>query len=301
MEVEDWSYEDIPEFAEDVEGAIWLDTTGDEVQVDYLPNVVYAQYGDLARHLQILKPRTRNNRTPTGLPCVVYVQGSAWRHQNVYRDLPQLAKLAERGYVVAVVEYRGSDVATFPCPIVDARNAVRYMRANAAEYGIDPARIALTGNSSGGHTAVYASFWQGEEENLYPGVSAQVSCVVDYYGSVSVIADDSNPSTIDHNLPTSPEGMEMGGVNLRERPDLMRLLSIEHNVNEDTPIPPTLILHGTKDRIVNTTCSVKLYRHLRECGKEVQLYLLRGADHGEAEFWTPQAVDIVDGFIRAHL
>ena len=158
----------------------------------------------------------------------------------------------------------------------------------------------LAGNSSGGHTAVYASFWQGEEENLYPGVSADVSCVVDYYGSVSVMADDSNPTTVDHNLPTSPEGMEMGGVNLRERPDLMRLLSVEYNIEEDTPVPPVLILHGTKDRTVNTTCSVALYRRLRECGKETQLYLLRGADHGNAEFWTDEVNAIVDAFIRRH-
>lgn len=103
MEVKDWSYEDFPEFAEDVEDATWLDTTGDEVQVDYLPNVEYAHHGDLTLYLQVLKPRTRNNPTPI-LPCVVYVQGSAWRRQDVYRDLPQLAKLAERGYVVALAQ-----------------------------------------------------------------------------------------------------------------------------------------------------------------------------------------------------
>ena len=93
---------------------------------------------------------------------------------------------------------------------------------------------------------------------------------------------------------------DMGGVNLRERPDLMRLLSVECNVDEDTPVPPVLILHGTKDRTVNTTCSVALYRRLRECGKETELYLLHGADHGNAEFWTDEVNAIVDTFIRRH-
>ena len=300
MEVKAWSYEEIPEFTDEVEGAVWVDTTGDEPQVDYLPDVAYATYGDRTLRLQILKPRTRNNPTPRSLPCFVYVQGSAWRKQNIYHDIPQLARMAALGYVAALVEYRGSNEATFPCPIVDAHNAVRFLRFHAAEYGIDPSRIVLAGNSSGGHTAVYASFWQGEEENLYPGISAEVSCVIDYYGSVSVMADDSNPTTVDHNLPTSPEGLEMGGVNLRERPDLMRLLSVECNIDEATPVPPVLILHGTKDRTVNTTCSVALYQRLRAYGKETELYLLRGADHGNAEFWTDEVNTIVDRFIRRH-
>ena len=280
MEVKAWSYEGLPEFTDEVEGAVWLDTTGDEPQVDYLPDVDYATYGDRTLRLQILKPRTRNHPTPTGLPCFVYVQGSAWRKQNIYQDVPQLARMAALGYVAALVEYRGSDEATFPCPIVDARNAVRYLRANAAMYGIDPDRMVLAGNSSGGHTAVYASMWQGEEENLYPGVSAEVSCVVDYYGSVSVMADDSNPTTIDHCLPTSPEGMEMGGVNLRERPDLMRLLSVECNVDEDTPVPPVLILHGEMDTLVDVHGSEEFKRQADECGANVTLVELPYSNHG---------------------
>lgn len=138
MEVKAWSYEEIPEFTDEVEGAVWLDTTGDEPQVDYLPDVAYATYGDRTLRLQILKPRTRNNPTPRSLPCFVYVQGSAWRKQNIYHDIPQLARMAALGYVAALVEYRGSDEATFPCPIVDARNAVRFLRSHASNMASTP-------------------------------------------------------------------------------------------------------------------------------------------------------------------
>lgn len=129
-------------------------------------------------------------------------------------------------------------------------------------------------------------------------VSAEVKGIVDYYGSVSVMLEDGNPSTINHHLPDSPEGMEMGGVNLRERPDLCKKLSVECNIDETTEVAPALILHGTKDRTVNTRESVILYRRMKEVGKDVQLYLIKGADHGGPEFWMPEVIDIVDSFIQ---
>ncbi len=99
------------------------------------------------------------------------------------------------------------------------------------------------------------------ESNLYPGISASVKGILNYYGSVSVMLEDSNPTTINHHMPDSPEGMEMGGVNLKERPDLCRKLSVECNITENTDLPPVLIFHGTKDRIVNTRQSVNLYKN----------------------------------------
>ena len=63
-------------------------------------------------------------------------------------------------------------------------------------------------------------------------------------------------------------------------------------------VPPTLILHGTKDRTVNCEGSVILYRQMKKCGKDVQLYFLKGADHGGAEFWTEEVLDIVDVFLK---
>lgn len=136
------------------------------------------------------------------------------------------------------------------------------------------------------------------DENRFPGISAEVSGIINYYGSVSVLFEDANPSTLNHKLPDSPEGMEMGRVNLRERKDLCEELSAECHINEDTDIAPVLIFHGTKDRIVHTRQSVDLYRKMKAAGKEVQLYLIKGADHSGAEFWTPEAIDIADAFIK---
>ena len=299
MEIKHWTYEDFPEFDQPVEGAEVLSTTGDEVGFSYFHDVEYANVEKIPLHLQIIKPFTRNEPKKI-YPCMVFVQGSAWMKQDVYAKIPMLARLAGKGYTIAVVEYRHSGQAPFPAQALDARNAVRFMRKNSKSYQIDPEKIVIGGDSSGGHTAMFAGILQDDDQetNLYPGISAGTKGILNYYGSVSVMLEDSNPNTINHHMPDSPEGMEMGGVNLKERPDLCRRLSVECNITEDTDLPPVLIFHGTKDRIVNTRQSVNLYRRLKETGKEACLYLIRGADHGGAEFWTEETCNIADRFIK---
>lgn len=298
MEVKEWTYEEIPEFVEEVEGAHMISTTGDEMGVTYIPNVEYAKKDGVSLHLQMLLPLTRN-RPEMVCPCVVFVQGSAWMPQDVYFQIPKVSKLAEMGYVVAIVEYRHSGIAPFPAQIMDTKNAIRFLRANAEIYHINPEQIIVSGDSSGGHTAMFTGLFHDEtQDNLYPGISAEVKGIVNYYGSTSVMADDSNPIQILHCQPDSPEGMVMGHVDLRVNEELRRKLSVECNITEDSVIPPTLILHGTKDRVVNCEGSAILYRQMKKCGKDVTLYLVKGADHGGPEFWTPEVLAIVDRFIR---
>ena len=301
MEVKEWTYEELPEFTQEVEGAQVIATTGDEMGAVYIPNVEYAQVDGVKLHLQILIPSTRNQPEMI-CPCVVFVQGSAWMPQDVYAQIPRVSRLAERGYVVAVVEYRHSGIAPFPAQIMDARNAIRFLRVNAQQYHIDPEQIIVSGDSSGGHTAMFAGMIHDDvENNLFPGVSAEVKGIVTYYGSTSVMAEDSNPTQLLHCQADSPEGMVMGHVDLRNNRELKRKLSVECNITEDSVIPPTIILHGTKDCVVNCEGSAILYRQMKKCGKNVKLYLIKGANHGGPEFWTKEVLDIVDGFIRSCL
>ena len=184
MELKAWTYEEMPAFCEEVVGATWLKTTGDEPGVRYAHNVEYQNVDGVSRVLQILIPTSRNHPAPKPgrdasrtYPCIVYVQGSAWMTQDVYGNLPCIARLASMGYVVAIVQYRESGVGVFPDPVRDARNAVRFMRVHAEEYAVDPDRMAVMGDSSGGHTATYAGILHDDdtEHNLFPGVSAEVS------------------------------------------------------------------------------------------------------------------------------
>ena len=300
MEVKDWTYEEFPDYTEETEGAVFLKTTGGERGVQLYQDVVYAEMDGMALHLQILVPSARNEAGEK-YPCLVYVQGSAWMKQDVYKVIPLVTKLAYRGYVVAVVEYRHSGIAPFPAQIQDARNAVRFMKLHAEEYQTDAEKIFLGGNSSGGHTALFGGLMQegdARDASIYPDVSAAVLGILDQYGAVNMMWEDSFPSTTEHHLPESPEGRLMGGVNLREHPELCEKATVECQITPETKLPPVLIFHGTKDRTVNVRQSVSLYRKLKECGKEAKLYLVSGADHGGAEFWTEKALDAMDGFMR---
>ncbi len=306
------------EFEEKVEGSVVLPMTGDEAGILYCKDVEYCSYGDVKLHLQILAPTSQNRRIMPPMPeevrkqfgippfepdwsypCLIYVPGSAWAKQNVYGDICNLAKYVERGFVVAVVEYRDYTIASFPAPIVDARNAVRYLKVHAKEFAIDPERMILAGNSSGGHTAAYAGIFHDDEAetNRFPGVSGEVKGIVNFYGSTDFTFADSNPITAEkHNLPDSPEGLEMGGVDLNENIELQHRLTVACNITPETEIVPMLLIHGTADRVVNPRCSVNLYRKLIACGKDAALYLMKGSDHGGPEFFAPRVLNIVTDF-----
>lgn len=300
MEIKDWSYEEFRNYDEEVEGATRISTSGDETGVEYIPDIIYSDVDGIPLTLQILKPCTRN--CPQKIyPLVVFVQGSAWMEQDVYRQLPQIARLAARGYVVAVVQYRHSGQAVFPAQIQDARTAVRFMRLHAGAYSVDAEHVIMAGDSSGGHTAVFAGMREPENclgPEPYSQVRADVDGIIDMYGSVSVLQEDANPNTINHCLPDSPEGMLVGRVNLRENKELREKISAVTYIVPEKEIPPMLIIHGTKDFIVNTEQSVILYKKLKDCGKDAELYLLDGAMHGGAEFWTDRMLDIMDMFIK---
>ena len=75
-------------------------------------------------------------------------------------------------------------------------------------------------------------------------------------------------------------------------------MSVECNIDEDTDLPPVLMFHGTKDRIINPRVSVEVYNRLKQCGKDVKLYLLEGADHGGSEFWTEEIQEIIIKFME---
>ena len=173
------------------------------------------------------------------------------------------------------------------------------MKMHAVEYSVDAEKVFVGGDSSGAHAAMFSQIVQDDEENtnLYPGINADVNGIVSLYGACSVMLEDGMPSTIAHHLPESPEGRQMGGVNLRNHPELCRKMSVECNVDENTKFPPVIMFHGTKDRTINPRVSITVYERLRQCGKDVKLFFLEGADHGGSEFWTEKVLNIIVQFI----
>jgi acetyl esterase/lipase len=276
-------------------------------EVKYLNDVEYVKRDGAPLVMQMLMPELP---FPPGAPAsrdyplVVYVQGSAWLEQNCYLNIPQLCDLARRGYVVASVKYRSSEIAKWPAFLQDVKSAIRFLRANCKKFYIDPDQVAIWGDSSGGHASLMTAFTGDMEEFKTEDnhdVSDKVDVCVDFYGPTDVTKINSTPRnpifTADKNH--IPEDILFGGV-VTEHPEISEPGNPLNYVSKNKDIPPVLIMHGDMDGMVPFNQSVLIYQKLVECGKPVEFYKVLGADHG-VRLWTKQAVDIVADFIGAYL
>jgi acetyl esterase/lipase len=275
--------------------------------VDMAPNILYARRDGEDLHVQLLRPVNPGANGTMKFPLIVFVQGSAWRRQQIFAHLQHLVRVCEKGYAAAMVQYRPSDIAPFPAQIQDTKTAIRFLRKNAAEYGIDPGRVALWGDSSGGHTAVTAGITEdGEldgdpESRLYGEFSAKVKCIVDWYGPTDISRMGDFPSMMDHYGPDSPEGMLIGAKDVKENPELAAPTVPMNYLSAEKPIPPILIMHGTRDQLVAFNQSCILYNKLKDLKKNVEMYALKGAYHGFGGFNCNKAIDIVLKFLGRHV
>src|SRR6478735_7449136 len=175
--------------------------------------------------------------------------------------------------------------------------------ARATESHIDAGRMAMWGDSSGGHTTVLTYLTQDDPTFSDEPVTEPLGlrCCVDFYGPTDISAMNEEPSTMDHVGPDSPEGMLIGGRHVLDHPAAVAPTAAMNHVPTDRVLPPLLMIHGSKDRLVPFAQSVLLYEALVLAGQPVELYRLQGADHGGAPFWQPAVMDLVDGFLRRHL
>ena len=258
--------------------------------------VPYREASGRTLHLHVIVPDGASADAPA--PLVVYVQGSAFHEQNVDGAIGRLSSFAARGFVVAIVQYRPSEVAPFPAQAADARWAIQFMVEHADDYGADPGRIVAWGDSSGGHTALMAAFAQGDPVLAEPGLAEHpVAALVDFFAPVAFYEMNLEPSACDHLSPDCPEGMELGGVEVT--PEASAAADLRRYVAGCSA--PVLVCHGDKDRLVPFAQSCLLTEALLDAGKEVELWQLRDADHGGGPFWTEGTLDLVEGFVRRSL
>ena len=238
-----------------------------------------------------------------GWPVIVFVRGSAFHEQNVLDYLNYYVRIAERGYVVAAVKYRASDYAPFPAQMQDCKTAVRWMRANAERFHCNKERVALWGDSSGGHTVLMAGF-TGDHEPDTPdlaGESAAVSCIIDWYGPTDFAMMSHYPSSQNHHDPDCPEGVELGGVDVLDHPELNRAASPMTYLSADRPTPPTLIMHGGRDQLVPFNQSCRLYATMKALGKDVTFYKLDNACHACYGFRSDKAIALTLDWLKERL
>lgn len=266
---------------------------------------------DLRLHLIVPDRARRIFGQPTECdpcPTIFFIQGSAFHKQQLGEEIPGLVRFARKGYIVALIEYRGSEVRPFPAQAADAKTAVRWLAENADTYHVDVNRMAMWGGSSGGHTTLMTYATGPDQEFSDEPIPVddpvqKIRCFIDFFGPTDISRMNEVPSGQDHVDADSPEGYLIGRKNVLEHPDLVAPTVIMNHIQPVTQrkLAPLLIMHGSRDRLVPFEQSVLLYNKLRECEQDVTFYKINGADHGGPAFWAPQVVDILDAFLAEHL
>jgi acetyl esterase/lipase len=218
----------------------------------------------------------------TSSPAVLIIHGGGWSggDKSAHREFVTGTALAAHGYACASVEYMKEPGKRWPTNLFDCKNAVRWLRANAARLQIDPTRIGVIGGSAGGHLALMVAYTPDvtelEPTAPYPGLSDSVAACVDMYG-ISNIA--TRQKTDRHGNPTGEHftTCALFSQSTTAAPAKYKLASPVTHVRPSSP--PTLIIHGTGDTTVDRDQSRELDRLLTSKNVEHQLIELPGVNH----------------------
>ena len=252
---------------------------------------------DLKMDLILPKNRTAHSACPT----IVWICGGAYRVVNRSVWLPEMMRFARAGYVVASIEYRTSNEAIFPAQLIDVKSAVRFLRAHAKEYCVDPGKIFALGESAGGTMASLLGV-TGNQKELDQGdhldQTSAVQGVVDYYGVVD-LSDASAEK--DRKLAAANQSNDVPYFAFEEflgvgygKAEADKASAIQY-VSEETP--PFMILHGTEDAVVPMAQSEKLYNTLQKAGIPCEIAVVEGAAHGDDLFYQDEMTDLVLSFL----
>lgn len=243
-------------------------------------------------------------------PGIVIIHGGGWTggSKSAAREFEIGTTLAKAGYVCVSIDYELAASRRWPTNIHDCKNAVRFLRKNAAVYGVDAENIGVIGGSAGGHLALMVALTDSvsslSPSAPYPGVSDRVRAAVDMYG----IADIRTALKTDAAGNPTQERKSWDSVFGDRAPvtDADRALA-SPTTHLYPGMPPVLILHGMADTIVDREQSIALDKRLTELGVPHELILLPGIGHTfDLETWSgkPLPVDLrpaVIAFFDRHL
>lgn len=234
-----------------------------------LPDVVYSTVDGQKLKMDIYKPQ--NVTAPTG--AVVVIHGGGWS-SGKKEDLAFLARhLSTQGLVGATIEYRLAPASKWPAMLDDCQTAVRFLRANAAKYGIDPKRIGAAGASAGGHLAVFLGAIDTRDKNAqeYKEQSSKVKVVLDMFGPVDFNQDFPQSAF----FPAMFESVV--GKKFAEAPEIVRSASPLNYIDKSSA--PVFIFQGLADPLVNPHQSRILEEKYKSLGVPVEAHYLEGVGH----------------------
>jgi acetyl esterase/lipase len=255
----------------------------------------YAQVGEKKLLLDLYLPE----KAEGPLPVIVGIHGGGWA--NGSKQGGQGRFLAAHGFAVASINYRLSGEAIFPAQIEDCKSAVRWLRANAKKYGLDPERFGATGHSAGGHLTSLLATSGGVKEfdkGDHLEFSSRVQAACPLSGPTDLLQMDAHAppdARIKHDAPGSPESRLIGGPIQKNKEKAARANPITYVDEKD---PPFLIIHGGEDPLVPVHQAKLLHEALTSKGVESTLHIVEGAGHGVGR---PEVNAAVVKFFQKHL
>ncbi len=231
-------------------------------------DLTYKQIGDRSLKLDIYHQKNLTEAAPV----LVFIHGGGWRKGDKVDYRCYLVDFAQRGYVTATLSYRFSQEAPFPAAVNDVKCAIRWLKTHANEYFINPEKVAVIGGSAGGHLAMMIGYSSDvpelDGECVDSTVNSRVQAVVNLYGPSDLTTDRSieTPSVKTFIGKPADEALE----------DYKKASPITYLTEDD---PPTLIFHGTLDKLVPVEQSDKLKAKLDKVGISAEYHKLKGWPH----------------------
>ena len=252
----------------------------------------------------------RDDEVSTGRqPLLVWINGAGWHDVPKNMMAAEMQFLAEAGFAVAFIHYRGTELAGWPAQLIDCKTAVRFLRAHADLYGLDARRVGVIGRSAGGHLASWMAMnTDGFDSEEWGGFSSHVSAAVDMFGPVDLpMQFASDQHTIDtvpgyrwKNIAESHGGKLIGG-DMETMVERSKAASPDRFINDG--MSPLMILHGDQDPLVPLEISEHFYDLLVKAGLEdrTEFYILKNGGHGTREFFQTSVREIIVEFFKRQL
>ncbi len=265
-------------------------------------NLEYGPHGD-GNKLDLYLPE----KADKPLPLIIWIHGGGWEAGS--KENPMGLGMLKQGYAVASINYRLSQEAKYPAQIEDCKAAVRFLRANAKKYNLDPDHFGVFGASAGGHLVALLGTTAGVKELEGDGpnknVSDAVQAVVDWFGPTDMLKMEEEAkeqtdvkSVLNADAADSPVGKLFGGP-VQDHKELAEKANPIHYITKDAA--PFLIMHGDKDNLVPLAQSRILDEALKAAKVESTLIVVEGNGHGGPGFVTPENLHKIADFFNKHL
>lgn len=260
----------------------------------------YAGNENPRQKLDLLLPKDQDSGER--LPVLAYVHGGAFKGGHKRGGHRHLMKYVATGKFAGVtIGYRLSGEAIWPAQIHDCKAGIRWIRANAEKYGLDPNRILVWGHSAGGHLSSMVGT-TGDVSSLEGAVgphssfSSRVHAVCNYFGPSDFLKMDAHrlPDGLIHNSAKSPESLLVGGA-IQELREIVATANPITYISPDDP--PFLSIHGQLDPLVPAHQSIILHEALDRVGVSSELYLVKEGGHGG--FKDPRVPELEAKFMEA--